>query len=188
VAGLARYQHYFSQAQVPINSNLERPRTDVGGRAVISDQLSGSAFAKHELRLGAAGELAIHDRVVLAVDLQWRPTWNYQFDNEVEVCNLLTGCETVDGIDDPESYELVTVFASEVAVQIVDEMSLTVGYINLANQIGPDGERRNMFYSPNARFYLTATAFLSEIFEKQGSGDTGVPSTTIARKNASVSY
>lgn len=180
ILGLARYQHYFSRAVVPTNQELTRVRTDVDGRPVVADQLSGAAFAKHETRFGFAAELAIHERVALASVFQWRPTWNYQFDNDQVCVQVLTGCADVDSVESPQHYELITVFATELETQVMDEMSFTVGYVNQANQIGPDGRRRSMFYSPNARFYLTLTANLSEIFDKQGGG---APSNSITASN-----
>ena len=59
-------------------------------------------------------ELAIHDKIIWASDFQWRPTWNYEVDDDAEICGLLTGCTEVDGIEAPETYEVVTVFASEI--------------------------------------------------------------------------
>lgn len=65
-------------------------------------------------------------------------------------------------------------------MSVLDALALTAGYVNLANQIGPDGQRRSMFYSPNARFYLTATAFLDQIFDKQQDEDFDVTRTRTA--------
>ncbi len=166
VAGLARYQHYLTRSTVPTHDELTRPRTDLNGRLVISDQLGAPAFPEHEARFGFNTELMIHERVALISDFQWRPTWSYGLDHEAEICDLLTGCAKIDSVDNPQTYQLITAFATEVEAQVMDELSVSVGYQNLANQIGPDGQRRNMFYSPNARFYLTLTAFLAEIFDK----------------------
>jgi hypothetical protein len=187
ILGQASYQHYFTSTQVPTNDALTRVRTDVNGRPVVADQLSGAAFAKHETRFGFITELAIHDRVALANVFQWRPTWNYQFDDNVEVCgNLLTGCTEVAGVESPQHYEVITVFAAELAVQAMDELSVTLGYVNQANQIGPDGQRRNMFYSPNARFYLTLSAYLDEIFNRKDDGATTTRSLTASNGASSV--
>lgn len=165
VSGLARYHHYFTKTQVPTSDDIEQQRTDLDGRPVTSDQLSASPFAKHETRLGFGTELVVHDRVVWASDFQWRPTWNYEVDDDAEICGLLTGCTKVDGIDSPETFEVVTVFATEVEAYAFDSVSFTLGYLNIANQIGPDGQRRNMFYSPDARFYFAVNFYPSEVFD-----------------------
>ncbi len=165
IVGLARYQHFFTRATVPTSDEIAQPRTDLRGRPVVSDQLGSGAFPEHELRLGFTTELMIHERVGLISDFQWRPTWNYPIDRDAEICNLLTGCVQADGVNDPQTFEVITVFATEVETRVTDALSVSVGYLNTASQIGPDGQRRNMFYSPGARFYLTMTAYLAEIFD-----------------------
>lgn len=165
VSGLARYLHYFSKAQVPTSNDIQQTRTDLGGRSIISDQLSGSPFAKHETRFGFALDLSVHEKVAWAADFQWRPTWNYEVSHDAEICDLLTGCTLVDGVEDPQTFEVITTFATEIEAYAFDEVSFTVGYINLANQIGPDGQRRSMFYSPNARFYLTANFYFGDVID-----------------------
>jgi hypothetical protein len=74
-------------------------------------------------------------------------------------------------------------FAVDVSYQPIKEMSISAGYANVANQIAPDGERRNMFYSPNARFYLTLTGYLDAIYEDiRDAGGSG--SANVAAVNA----
>jgi len=165
VSGLARYHHYFTSAEFPTNQAIYQERTDLDGRPVSSDQLSASPFAKHETRFGFGTELEIHEKLVWASDFQWRPTWNYDVSHDDEICGLLTGCTDVEGIEDPETYELVTVFATEFEAYAFDSVSFTVGYINIANQLGEDGQRRSMFYSPDARFYFSVNFYPSEVFD-----------------------
>jgi hypothetical protein len=50
-------------------------------------------------------------------------------------------------------------------VKVLDEMSLAVGYNNVTGQLGADGKRRNMLYSPDARVFLTVTAHIDEIYK-----------------------
>ena len=42
-------------------------------------------------------------------------------------------------------------------------LALSAGYYNLANQLAPDGTRRDPLWSPSARFFLTVTANLDAI-------------------------
>jgi len=165
ISGLARYHHYFTNAEVPTNDDIDQDGTDLDGGAVISDQLSASPFAKHETRFGFGTELAIHDKLLWATDFQWRPTWNYDVDHDAEICGLPTGCTEVDGTSTPETFEVVTVFATEFEAYAFDSVSFTLGYINIANQIGADGQRRSMFYSPDARFYFTVNFYPGEVLD-----------------------
>lgn len=181
VSGLARYQHYFANAQVPTNDQIQQNRTDLDGRSVVSDQLSSAPFAKHEARFGFATDLAVHEKVTWSTDFQWRPIWNYEVDQGTQIC-LATGCTDVDGVQDPQTFEVVTSFATEVEANVFDQVSFTVGYLNLTNQIGPDGQRRTIFYSPDARFYLTVNFYFGEVIDP-GSAPRNVVRTAQSSKN-----
>jgi len=165
VSGLARYHHYFTNAEVPTNDDIDQDGTDLDGGSLVSDQLSASPFAKHETRFGFGTELAIHEKLLWATDFQWRPTWNYDIDHDTQICGLPTGCTDVEGTSTPETFEVVTVFATEFEAYAFDSVSFTVGYINIANQIGADGQRRSMFYSPDARFYFTVNFYPGEVLD-----------------------
>lgn len=76
----------------------------------------------------------------------------------------VTGCATPDVVDDPTDYAVTTLFNTEIAIDILDEFDLDLGYANLTSQVGPDGQRRNIFYSPDARVYTTFVANLDELY------------------------
>ena len=171
LTAFARYQHYFADAQYPTNDEIGQERTDLDGNSLISDQLSASPFAKHETRFGFTPVLTIHDRLSWLADFQWRPTWNYEVDRDAEVC-VITGCTDVDGVDSPESFEVITSFRTEFEAYAFDSLSFTLGYINIANQLGPDGQRRSMFYSSDARFYFAVNFYPSELLGPGRASDT----------------
>src|SRR4029434_3960648 len=90
----------------------------------------------------------------------------YKLNSDQQICgNVLTGCVTPERVDNPKSFAVITGFTSEVAVDILDELSMAVGYANLTLQLGPDGQRRNILYSPDARVYLAVTAHLDELYK-----------------------
>jgi len=47
---------------------------------------------------------------------------------------------------------------------VIPQMSVGLGYYNLANQIGPAGTRRNILWSPDAVVFFDITANLDEIY------------------------
>lgn len=165
--GVAGYSHWFSRATTPTNDELDRVRLDPEGRSVPGDQLSSSAFAKHQFTFSVGADLGIHERVTWSNNFSWRPQWKYEFSDDQDVCNLSTGCATPSSstAQEPSNHTVLTLFESEVSVKIIDELDVAVGYNNLTLQLGPDGERRNVFYSPESRVYLTATAHLDEIYK-----------------------
>ena len=56
--------------------------------------------------------------------------------------------------------------------EVIDEMSVGLGYYNLAGIIAPDGQRRsvvgshNIWWSPSARVFATVTANLDKIYDR----------------------
>ena len=170
------YKHWFTEATQAVSGDLGRVRMGPDGRSAPGDQLGGSAFAEHEASIDFLGDVAITDRVSLGLLFSWRPSWKYEFDNSTQVCNLLTGCETPEQVNDPNNFGVVTWFNPEVSVDVIDEFSVAAGYANVTLQVGPDGQRRNMFYSPDARVYATLTAKLDEIYKTATKQSAKAPS------------
>ncbi|HEX4628358.1 MAG TPA: hypothetical protein VH137_06155, partial [Gemmatimonadales bacterium] len=59
----------------------------------------------------------------------------------------------------------------DVDYTLFDELDLSLGYYNLANALGPDGQRRgiagtdNIWWSPDARVFFDITANLDVLFD-----------------------
>ncbi|MEO7038366.1 MAG: hypothetical protein ABI548_30630 [Polyangiaceae bacterium] len=161
----AEYGYQFTSAETPTNSNLERIRLDPDGHSFVSDQLSGATFARHSAVFGVATLLHIHQSVLLSSSLDLRPAWKYPVQHDVEVCGVvLTGCTQATGISDPQTRSVLTLFTSEFLITLTDTLGLSLGYANLTAQLGPDGRRRSVFYSPDARFYATLSVSLDHAY------------------------
>ena len=69
---------------------------------------------------------------------------------------------------------------------VLDELELDFGYYNLANALGPDGQQRSLFgsnniwWSPDARLFLSATANLDVLYDDVA-GHRGASSQQAAR-------
>jgi hypothetical protein len=154
-----RYRYLFSTAEVPTSADLAaqegRIRTDIDGRPIVSDQLGGAAFAQHQLRAGLDTVVQATKAISLATRFEWWWSFKYAIDQDAMVCDPSFGCTQPSGVDDPEILAVNTVFLFDVSAQLMDELSASVTYANLANQIGGDGQRRNMLWSPDARFLAT---------------------------------
>lgn len=164
LTGRLGYNHTFTQATTPTNDDLGRVRMGPDGRSLPGDQLSGAAFAQHNATIDLIGALQVHEKVVWTNWFSWRPAWKYTFQEDQEV-EIATGTATVESNEDPDNFAVVTLFNTEVAVEVVPEFEIDVGYANLTLQRGPDGENRNIFYSPDARVYITFVAHLDEIYK-----------------------
>jgi hypothetical protein len=47
----------------------------------------------------------------------------------------------------------------------MDELSMSLAYTNATLQLGPDGQRRNIFYSPSALVSLGFSVALDELYK-----------------------
>jgi hypothetical protein len=66
----------------------------------------------------------------------------------------------------PTDYRVSTWLTTSLGYDVADELSVNLGYYNLANQIGPDGQRRSPFWSPSARVFLTLVGKLDAIYQR----------------------
>ncbi|GMV18215.1 MAG: hypothetical protein HS104_01200 [Polyangiaceae bacterium] len=164
------YQHWFSRATTPTNADLDRIRMDPDGRAVSTDQLSAGAFAEHTVPLRFEAGVQIHERVAWSNGLGWSLFWKYKFNDSQEICSVATGCVEPERVNDPKRFGVNTLFTSEISVDVTKEFGVALAYENLSPQLGPDSQRRNIFYSPEARFFLGASLALDELY-KTASGE-----------------
>jgi hypothetical protein len=161
----AEYGYLFTSSRVPTNSGLERVRLDPEGRSIVSDQLSGASMARHGAAFGGSALLHVHQRVLWTTSLEIRPAWKYPIDHDVQVCGVvLTGCTPATGISDPQTRSVLTFFSTDFWFTFTDVLGLSVGYANLTAQLGPDGRRRSVFYSPDAVFYATLSLGLDQLY------------------------
>lgn len=162
-----RYRYLFSNAEVPTSAELAsqqgRIRTDIDGRPIVSDQLGGTAFARHQLRAGFDAIVEATEAISVATRFEWWWSFKNAIDHETPICEPTLGCVQASGVDDPQTLAVNTVFLFDVEAQLMDELSVSLSYANLANQIGESGRRRNMLWSPDARFLATLILHLDEI-------------------------
>jgi len=161
--GKAEYSYLFTNSQVPTNAGLERIRVGPEGRSIVSDQLAGATLARHSAVFGVASWVHVHPRLSWVTALELRPAWKYPVNHDVQFC-VLTGCTQASGITDPQTRSTLSYFQSEFWLRMTDTLELTFGYANLATQLAPDGRRRSVFYSPDARFYLTLNVYLDHLY------------------------
>jgi hypothetical protein len=170
VGAVAGYTHTFTRAVFPTNPELRRVRLDPEGQTVPGDQLVGAAFPEHELHVNARLIADITDKFSLFVEASYRPTWKYSFDNG-PICAAGTPLLAPAGLcrdplrpDNPNRYVPSTSFETDLYYDVLDEMTLAVGYINVETQPGLDGQRRSIFYSPGSQFFFSVIGHLDAIY------------------------
>lgn len=150
------YDRWFSRATVPTNPSLERVRLSPDGRSVAGDQLSGSSLVRDQITGSARIRFDFGDAVVWTTDFAFAPAWKYDLPERVELCGVVaTGCTDVTVSEDDSRHVVTTQFNTEVSVRLAQSLSFEIGYGNSSNQLGEDGRRRNLFYSPASEFYVS---------------------------------
>jgi hypothetical protein len=160
----AIYGHPFDRFTAPVNGDLQQLRQDVDGQSVIDDQIAGEMNVRDALSLSFLGELQILRRLSLSLSYVVINQWRYS-PTSVQLASL-TGPAVAMSIPDPTTYTVKTWLTASAAYDLSDELSVSVGYYNLANQLAPDGTRRSPLWSPSARFFLTLTANLDAVYRR----------------------
>jgi hypothetical protein len=157
------YGYLFSRANVPEDPDLDLPRTDIAGHPITSDQLAGAALAQHRATAHVHLFLDLWKDVLsfnteAGVDLFWK----YPLDeSDVAVANGTAAIPPAEnGRFLPASF-----FSTEFSVTTLSEMlEIGLGYENIASELGTNGQRRSVFYSPDAMFYLSLSLRLDEVY------------------------
>jgi hypothetical protein len=171
------YERWFARATVPTSTSLNRVRLTPEGRSVGGDQLSGSSLTRDQITASARIRFDFGEVVAWTTDFGVQPAWKYALQDEVRLCGTVTtGCATVDVSDDDSRHIVSTQFSTEVSVRLGKSLSLDVGYGNSADQLGRDGRRRNLFYSPSAEFYVALSFQPHELATPPAQIASGPPS------------
>lgn len=157
VALRAGYSYQFAHSIVPENPNLNQGVTSWEGVVVNSHQIGGAALAQHVgIFHGVLGADLFRDIVAVETEFGLDPAWKYRLPPTQPICgNVLTGCTVPGEPPDPQRYGVITTFDAHVDFRAFNGfLTTTVGYLNITQQNGPDGQHRNMFWSPDAKFYV----------------------------------
>jgi hypothetical protein len=170
-AGLTlAYLHPFSDSTTPNSPNFNYVRENVDGFSFVSHQLTGETLANHTLYGILDTGIDITPRLSATLDFILINQWHYP---PPDACiTITTGPVCPLRIND-QQYIQQTWFVLAADYEIIPELSVGLGYYNLANTIAPDGTVRTLFgggdhsllWSPDARFYLDVTANLDKIYE-----------------------
>jgi hypothetical protein len=158
------YTYQFVRATVPTSDEIDRVRLTPAGRSLPSDQLSGTAFPQHELNASFRAETDVFENFGLVTEVGVRYARRYALAGEERICGVIdTGCVAVESSSDAPRWNVATVFAIEASYLLFEGLILSAGYVNLSGQLGADGQRRSIFYSPDARLSVSATVVLDGI-------------------------
>jgi hypothetical protein len=161
------YNHPFDRTTTATSGELERLRQEVNGLTILDNQTSFEPNVANELTVSTAGDLQILKRLGLSLSFVWLSKWRYAAvkADAIGIADLPNPYPPMTNAN-PTTYEVHTWLTAAVSYDALDELSLSLGYYNLANQLAPDGTRRSPFWSPSARFFLTATTNLDVLYRR----------------------
>lgn len=162
MGAIIAYNHTFTRATTPTNLQLFRVRLDPEGKTVPGDQLIGAAFPEHELRGGLRFIVEVAKHLTWWTDLFYQPAWLYSFSNVP--LQIQSGTVSPTPNPNPNTYIVVTQVDTSLTWDVMPELSLSIGYDNTETQPGLDGQRRNIFTSPGAAFYLELIGRLDQMY------------------------
>lgn len=167
VGTLVMYSHPFTKATNPVNPDLHRLRQDLGGRSFESDVLRAGMLPNHQLNFAFTGGLQITPKLALGASYYLLQTWAYRPKGAcITPQGASTGETCLPTNEDAPNFRVNTWLLASLDYDLADEVSLSLGYYNMANQLGPDGQRRSPFWSPDARFFFSVTANLDAIYDR----------------------
>ena len=163
-----RWDHTFSRANVPTNSDVNRPRRTPNGGTFLSDQISGGRVWDNRLRVG--GFVFFEEKFGDATFWLFAgPSWSVDFlpeFSDVDCVQIDTGCVEVASNPNASSTRISAGFSAGISVFPMAEWGVDLGYSNNTLQLGEDGTRRDIFYSPDASFTATLIVSVDAIYER----------------------
>jgi hypothetical protein len=165
LAARVGYSYQFVTGSVPSSDTISRLRMALDGNTARNSQLSGAAFADHSGVLrGIVGADVYSDWLSFDLELGVDPAHKRRLSPAV-VTGLPTGPYEARSTNDPQRVIVVTYLDTAFSFTIEQTLRLAVGYENITSQLGDDGQRRNVFYSPDAKFYLAAELTLDKAYD-----------------------
>ncbi len=177
LVGGVTWSHLFARSYTPTNSGLERVRQSAGGRTIVSDQLTFNSMDTDRIVPSIFASLPLYEN--LSFNTTWRLLGRFRHDFEGTGCDVVVQgeCVEVERYDERATYLSNSSIDFALSYGIFDVAYFTFGYLNETLTLGEDGRNRNVFYSPDAQFYVDLSFQLSEIYKKaaQPGGEANNP-------------
>jgi hypothetical protein len=178
------YLHAFTQATTATNyGNFSYPSESVQDSGLgpssytffTTDQLTGQTLVDHTLYGILDSGFQITPKLGMTVDWILINQWHYAPTNQgVATSTGYVNPSAVGVTSGPDTqFTQLGWFIASADYEIIPEMSVGLGYYNLANIVASDGTLRgpfsggfdNVFWSPDARLFFDVTANLDRILE-----------------------
>ncbi len=160
------YAYQFVRAVVPVH-DIDRVRLDPEGYSVPSDELNGSAFPQHLATVALRVDTLLSEQFSLTTDIAARYVYRYAFADSVQLGGRTVATGPVEvSSNSGTRMGVQTLFAVAVNYDPLPFLEFNLGYLNLASQLGGDGRRRSVFYSPDSRVFLSLTLMVDGFYQR----------------------
>jgi len=170
VSSSASWRHLFARSYIPTKSDLDWKRQSASGSTLLSDQLSGVPFAMNTAAFNLGYYLTIYKELsfgnVWSLQVPFRHDFEAGGGTGCDASTLTDPCVTAQRNPNRSLGTPVTSFDVSLGYIVAGLAWVSVGYNNTTPQLGPDGQRRNVFYSPDSQFYLSTILFMDSIYNK----------------------
>jgi hypothetical protein len=171
----ASYSHAFTQYTTPSPFNgFTQARTNQDGGVILDSQVRSGTLAGNSLIYSVNGAIDILENLSYGASMIWIDQFSYR------PPDATFNGTTVARNENDTRFRQLTWFLTSFDYDPIKELSVSVGYYNLANSIGPDGQRRNVLWSPDARVFFSLTAHLDAIMDDVTKPKTPKANTAIA--------
>jgi len=165
------YGYLLSNANVAVDSDLNRPRQDVNGDTVPNDQLGAATLAQHRATAHVSGSVDIYrDVVSFSTEVGMDFFWKFPL-LETEVMTA-TGPTEIPNQDSGRLHRSTFFNVDLSVVAIHDILTVGTGFESVPTQLGAGGKRRSLFYNPDALFYVALELSLDGLY-LEASGEQG---------------
>lgn len=190
----AVYNHPFTRATTAADPTLNYERESIDGRTFVSDQVTGLPLVNHQITAIVDTGVQITPKIGLTLDMIFFDQWHYAPKDDISV-PVSGGTVFIPRSSNDTLFTQKTWFIASLDYAIVDEITLGLGYYNLANVLAPDSVRRgivggdNIWWSPVARVFFDVTLNIDKFYEWASGAKTttevplGQPHQTTAERN-----
>jgi hypothetical protein len=157
VTASERWIHAFTSAAAPVDPRLQDR---------IDNLYPTAPALPNTLSHTAALTLPIYRDLQLDTTFQLRTGFPASVGSGGAGCvQLPTGCVPSSAVT-TTAVRASTLFAVGFSYEIIPELGIALGYVNDAPQLGDNGQKRSLFYSPNAQFYTSVTFSFDRLYQR----------------------
>jgi hypothetical protein len=168
-----RWDHRFTEATTGVSDELQRERMAADGSTVIDDQLSGAAqrhdTIRETLTLSFDNTIPPGMPITLSGGIYAAHSFAYSPSDTGGCDVIIMGDQCVEAespAGEPNDAFNTVGFTLGLDFQPLPEMSVAFGYDSGTPQLGPDGQRRSLFFNPNATFSGALTLYPDALYER----------------------